>query len=180
MRAEFRITEEGINTHILTIKQLAVHPFKIKRQRQRAAHPQILKRGTPQVHYEALHTGAIRMSEISLDDGTVIKFFALVSARPVLGTVLHHYIKFAGHEGFEPSHIIFVEAIKNTVEIVATLARRQRTAPVIRVALKHNRAPEVVALDQVRTTGNRRCQLYLVKRGTGGPFAREHRHAAND
>ena len=120
------------------------------------------------------------MLEVGLDDGAVVELLALVGTRPVLGAVLDDHIELTGHEGFETCDVVFVETIEDAVEVIAALAGRKRTAPVVWIALEHNRTAEVVTLDQVRAAGNRRCELYFVERRTGCPLAREHRHAADD
>ena len=180
MCAQFGITEERINSHVLAIKKLAIHPFKIQCQPKRAAHPNVLKLRPPQVHHEALHTGTIGVLERGFDQLPVSKFRPLVRACPIFGAILNHDIKLTRHEGFKPGDIIFIKTIQNAAKIKAPLAHWQIITPILRIAFKADRTTKIKTLNQIRTTGNGRRELDFVERRANGPFAREHRHAAND
>lgn len=149
------------------------------------AHAHVLEQRPAQVHEEALHSRAVVLAELALDELAAVEALADVAPRPVARDVLDEHVVFAGLERLEPRDAVAVQLVDDALEVVRADPHGQRRAPVGGIAPVRDRAPAVVALDQVRAAADRLLERDLVERDVRAvrahaPFAREHRDAARD
>ena len=153
----FKIAGDKVSAHALvsTIKQLAIHPFKVHRQSNGFAHTDVFEFRQAGVEHEPLKVTRIAMLELALHQLTVDELFARVTPCPLTCNERLHQIELPRFEALELRSVVFVEAIGNAVKVEQAFAHIQVSRPVVVIALVTHIAAKHHMAYFVRSTANR-------------------------
>ncbi len=162
------------------MEQITVAPLEIEGVGQRLAHPGVLEQRPAQVVREALHPGRQLVGKSLFFHQSPTQRRKLVASRPLLGDVLDPQIVGARLERLQRHGDVAVIVVAQATEIIQTPIDRQILAPVVRIALVHDKTSRLEPLDPVRAAGDRRFQGRHAKIAVSPVFLGKHRHLAHD